>query len=789
MKLSLLWSLGTLALGVSAAPNKSKVGSQCGSMTLTPSVQTAPMWIENITHDGMAPFNSNSSAYQVYRNVKDFGAKGDGVTDDTAAINMAISSGVRCGQGCDSSTTQPARVFFPAGTYKVSSPIIQYYYTQLIGDALSPPTILAAPNFAGIAVIDSDPYAPGGVNWYTNQNNFFRQVRNFVIDLTQTPATSSSTGVHWQVAQATSLTNLVFEMSTAPNTAHQGIFMEDGSGGFISDLIFNGGKFGMWVGNQQFTSRNLAFNGPQTAIYMNWNWAWTFKSIFINNAQTGIDMTAGGHSSQAVGSIVLLDSKISNTPVGVLTGTNATSFPKTSGSLILDNVQLHNVGAAVKSPSGMTILAGTTGSTTIASWGQGTLYTNSSDVGTLHQGYLPYAPTKPSVLLGSNGFFERPRPQYEHYPVSAFYSVKTAGAKGDGVTDDTAAIQAALNNYAGCKIIYFPAGDYVVTSTVVVPAGSRLVGEVWSTILASGTTWSDASKLSPVFQIGNAGETGVMELSDLLFSTKGPQPGAILMEWNIASPSGQQGATGMWDVHFRVGGAAGTDLEAAQCTKGNPMATPSCMGAGAHLHVTKTGSAYLENVWAWTADHDLDGNHNQLSLYTGRGMLIESTNPTWLYGTASEHNVLYQYQVSQASNVFMGMIQTETPYFQSAPAAPTPYSPIAQMFDPNFKYCAANSTTCGMAWGLRIDNSKDVFVYGTGLYNFFNNYNQTCLNTENCQDSMVNLENTNKQVYIYNLNTKAATNMIWSTTQGPLALQANNTNNFCQTVNAYLAEH
>lgn len=26
------------------------------------------------------------------------------------------------------------------------------------------------------------------------------------------------------------------------------------------------------------------------------------------------------------------------------------------------------------------------------------------------------------------------------------------------------------------------------------------------------------------------------------------------------------------------------------------------------LHLTKTSSAYLENVWAWTADHDLDGD-------------------------------------------------------------------------------------------------------------------------------------------------------------------------------------
>jgi glucan 1,3-beta-glucosidase len=86
-------------------------------------------WMANIQRQGTVAFGS--SGYQVYRNVMDFGAKGDGVTDDTAAINSAISSGGRCGQGCDSSTTQPALVYFPPGTYIVSSPIIQVSFYPL----------------------------------------------------------------------------------------------------------------------------------------------------------------------------------------------------------------------------------------------------------------------------------------------------------------------------------------------------------------------------------------------------------------------------------------------------------------------------------------------------------------------------------------------------------------------------------------------------------------------------------------------------------------------------------
>ena len=55
------------------------------------SPKSKSFWLPNVPHQGTSPFLSDSSDYVVYRNVKDFGAKGDGTTDDSAAFNAAIT--------------------------------------------------------------------------------------------------------------------------------------------------------------------------------------------------------------------------------------------------------------------------------------------------------------------------------------------------------------------------------------------------------------------------------------------------------------------------------------------------------------------------------------------------------------------------------------------------------------------------------------------------------------------------------------------------------------------------
>jgi hypothetical protein len=749
-------------------------------------IRAQEMWIHYVEH-GISAFHQNPAGYSVYRNVMDFGCRGDGVTDDTACINAAISSGGRCGLGCGSSTVEPGLIYFPSGSYVVSSPIIMYYYSQLVGDARNPPRIYAAPNFAGMAVIDSNPYDSTGNNWFTNQNNFFRQIRNFVIDTTRVPYNVQCTGIHWQVAQATSLVNIHFYMSQTAGTAHQGIWMENGSGGFMSDLIFTGGRYGMWVGNQQFLSLDMQFNNCDTAIYMNWNWQWTFKGLTISNSRIGIDMSnTGGGVSSGVGSILLMDSTITNTATGVLIRNTPLSRYDVSGTLLLDNVQVTNVDAVVRDIGGAAVL---TASGTIASWGRGSHYTDNTGFPSYSAGYLANIVKSP-VLLDSQGrFFRKGRPQYENLPYTSFASVKAGGARGDGVTDDSVAVQNVINaNINNGRIVYFPAGTYVFYQTVHVPPGVKIIGEIWSKIFAGGNSFfQNEEHPQPLLKVGEPGQVGDVEITDLMFGTKGAQPGAILVQWNIRAAT--PGSAGMWDSHFRVGGTTGSNLQVPQCPRGQG-AVPQCVGAHTLLHIGFTGDGYFENVWAWTADHDLDNRlaQGQISIYTGRGVVVESTNgPVWLYGTQSEHNVFSQYQLVNARNVFMTMIQSETPYWQPGPPAPQPFTPNPVFGDPDYLHCAVENFRCPLSYAIWARGCSNVYLYGAGMYNFFNNYDQTCLNTEDCQSYMVSLAN-NSGFYMYNVNTKAAVNMVVQGNNSPRAYAADNTNGFCRTINAFLAQ-
>ncbi|CCF32980.1 hypothetical protein CH063_05256 [Colletotrichum higginsianum] len=188
------------------------------------------------------------------------------------------------------------------------------------------------------------------------------------------------------------------------------------------------------------------------------------------------------------------------------------------------------------------------------------------------------------------------------------------------------------------------------------------------------------------------------------------------------------------------------------------------------MHLTRASSnVWMENCWLWIADHDLeDPDYKQVTVYAGRGLLVESTNGrVWLSASGSEHHTLYQYQLFKTRDVYMGQVQSETPYYQPNPPATIPFPRVQGYHDPDFEAdCRGRqgkgpgAPTCAMAWGLRIISSRNVVAFGAGHYSFFNNYNTSCSQIgagARCQQRIVDVRDApgnctaTDDVNIYNL--------------------------------------
>jgi len=97
--------------------------------------------------------------------------------------------------------------------------------------------------------------------------------------------------------------------------------------------------------------------------------------------------------------------------------------------------------------------------------------------------------------------------------MAGVFDVKAYGAKGDGVTDDTAAIQAAMTAANGSEV-FLPGGTYVVTKgsgayVLTLPDSVSMVGEPGKTILSLTVAAADCSIIGSASAVTRFEMTGV----------------------------------------------------------------------------------------------------------------------------------------------------------------------------------------------------------------------------------------------------------------------------------------
>ncbi|KAK4221938.1 glycoside hydrolase [Podospora fimiseda] len=698
--------------------------------------QATSFWYSNIDHytadvRGFAPDLDGDFVYEVYKNV----TPGNGASIQ-AAVNSATNGATRHPEWFAS---QPRVVYIPPGEYLISSTIRMNTDTILIGDATNPPVLKAAPGFSGEQTLLSglDPTLGG-----RGELSFAVALKNLVLDTTNIPRDQAFTALYWGVAQASHTQNVKINMPMSLNgNGHTGIRMGRGSSLGVSDVRIEGGQNGIhYNGHQQTTFKSIYFYKNTVGILIDAGSTIAIVNPTFDTVGTGV-LNTGGYPF-----ISLIDAKSINSGVTFKT----TTWP----SYHVENLDKDTFHTNVIEGPGDNVVPATSHIDQY-SWG------NTVDRNPIY-GATTSSASRPAALAPGGKYPYVPAPNYANNPVSDFLNVKDAAQNGgrrvygDNTRDESAAINAILQLATSQnKIAYFPFGKYRVDSTIFVPVGSRIVGEGWATIVGFGSFFKNSDSPQPIIKVGNPGDVGRAQISDMRITVGDVLPGAILVQFNMAG--NQPGDVGFWNSLTTVGGTRGAQPLTNTCKDSHNQ----CRAAFLGLHFAPTSSVYLENIWNWVADHVAESFDGGSFFAAGRGALVEATKGTWLHALGSEHWWLYQLSFRNAENVMVSLLQSETNYDQGDHNDMIPPAPwtleTTKWGDPTFSWCDLQDKRCRMGPSNFFSGGKNIYTYASASWAFFSGPNyHPCAGTFQCQTNMHVVERTPQNLQVFGLCSKDA---------------------------------
>ncbi|EFY95392.1 pectate lyase superfamily protein [Metarhizium robertsii] len=668
-------------------------------------------WYSVMAHggpsSGFAPYVDHPEEYQVFLSAKANKSETiQGAIDYATGLNYNAAQ-ERHGYWVSS---MPRVVYVPPGIYTFENPLVMNTDTILMGDARHPPVIRAAPNFAHDVLLNG--MAP---SYMPNAGELANTValKNIILDTTAVNRSKELTALYWGVAQGSHLQNvqIVMPQSTDRKDGHTGIRLGVGSILSLGDVRIENGLTGIWHdGHQSALFKNISFYRNTVGLRVSNGSAVTLLAPTFENVDVCVNHTSG---SAFVG---IVDGTSINSGLTFLSG--RTKNDMTRPSLLIDNLEKRRdpeyEPENTVQVKGRTVLGPVDH---VHSFSYGNKVGRNHIYGVTTDNSI----TRSRIAAPGGRIPIHPPPNYALSAWSDFINVKDSKqngghtVRGDGMTDDVRALTKVLQHAVKeHKIVYFPFGDYRISSTLVIPIGSRIHGEAWPSISGAGPRFSNAENPKPVVQVGNVGDVGTIHIQDMRFTVADVSPGAIILQFHAHGK--KPGDVAIWNSIVNVGGLRGAPDMVRRCADDSHP----CQAAYLGMHFARGSSVYAENVWNWVSSRNAEDFFAGVDIAAKGGVLVESTNGTWLHGLGSEHWWQYQLNLRSASNVVLSMPRTEANPEQGGTAKPMlPWpgtSDPGGWGDPDYSRCRVSDPGCRTGVGNYINGGSDIYYYGAASW-------------------------------------------------------------------------
>ncbi len=562
-------------------------------------------------------------------------ARGDGKADDTAVLQKAVDDA--------RDATRHGIVFLPSGRYRISRTLVVPAGVRVYGVGATRPVILLGANTPGfqqgvstmIVFGGDDQYAVGKVPVPVptvvprdkivrdaNSGTFYSAMSN--VDIEIGAGNPAAAGVRFRMAQHAFLSHMEFRIGSGFAGVYQ-------AGNVMEKVAFKGGRYGIVTEKTspawQFTLIDSTFDGQRAAAIREHEVDLTLVNVAIRDTPVGIEIDRG-YSDSLYGKDVRFE-RVSQAGVVISNENNVFTQVGFDNAVAIDSpvfARFRDSGKAVAGKGRAYRVAAFSYGLKVPELGAMGKYDLQAEVQPLAS--LP-APRDPAV---------RALP-----PISAWVNVRTLGVKGDGTTDDTAALQKAID---GNRVLYLPIGFYKVTDRLKLRPDSVLIGLhpaiTQFTLPDNNPAHAGLGGVVPIVETPQGGDN-ILSGIGLFTGRVNPRASAVL--WRSGANSLMQ------DVKIMGGGgtptADGKPLGTQQARSGDPVADGRWDAQYPSIWVTDNGGGTFTDVWS-------------PNTFAQAGFYVTNTStPGHVYEMSVEHHVRNEIVLDNVQNWEFLAPQTE----------------------------------------------------------------------------------------------------------------------------------